>query len=98
VALKTLLTFINTLLTKIDHAVRTVIVGDFNVDTRNQREMQRLCRHLPGYTQLVKVPTTDRGSSIDLVFDNYTGQAAMVSVHDCFYSDHDVQMAVLHTD
>ena len=42
-----------------------------------------------GFTQLVQSPTTDRGTIIDHVYYNRTGNDVIVQVHDTYYSDHD---------
>ena len=70
--------------------VPTIVLGDFNVNLLQST----ISSHLPefmlsqGFTQLVKVPTTDSGSLLDHIYSNQS-DTGIVDVVDTYYSDHD---------
>ena len=43
-----------------------------------------------GYDQLIKTPTTDRGTLIDHIYCNSNSGNIVTEVADCYYSDHDI--------
>ena len=83
------------LLTQVIHNVSLsslpcVILGDFNEDVLHQTDSRIMSfMSSQGYTQLVNLPTTDRGTLIDHMFDNGLPSDTIVQVQDMYYSDHD---------
>ena len=72
-------------------------MGDFNVDfsrnSTNQKRLQSLTSQM-GFRQLITKPTTDFGTTIDLLFSN-TINELQTGVIETFYSDHKIiRMAV----
>ena len=68
----------------------TVILGDFNHDVLNEPNssiISLLSNY--GFTQLVKAPTTAKGTLIDHVYYNKPTSDIIVEVNDTYYSDHD---------
>ena len=68
-----------------------ILLGDFNEDILHQTNsiiVSFMSSH--GYTQLVKSPTTARGTLIDRVYcNNSLPDKTIVQVQDTYYSDHD---------
>ena len=67
-------------------------MGDFNIDLLSHNHDRRLSNLMStnGFAQLVKTPTTDRGTLIDHVYCNSSLQDILIEVDDCYYSDHDI--------
>ncbi len=69
----------------------TIILGDFNENLAGTSS-SRLLHFMSsmGFSQLVKVPTTDSGSLLDHIYYNRpTINDSVVDVVDTYYSDHD---------
>lgn len=86
-----------TLFNHIDCSIPTVVMGDFNEDistycyTNVDASQTQLLRWMleNGFHQIVRTPTTDRGTLIDHVY--YSGPFdILVEIQDTYYSDHDV--------
>jgi endonuclease/exonuclease/phosphatase family metal-dependent hydrolase len=78
--------------------VPTIIVGDFNHDLLSTPTSSRLLQLLSrGFSQLIKVPTTDSGSLLDHIYYNTASQDAHIDVVDTYYSDHDAAYIFLIT-
>ena len=73
-------------------ALPTIVMGDFNIDLLSHNHDRRLLNLMStnGFAQLVKTPTTDRGTLIDHVYCNSCLQDILIEVDDCYYSDHDI--------
>ena len=73
-------------------AIPTIVMGDFNIDLLSRNHDRRLLNLMStnGFAQLVKTPTTDRGTLIDHVYCNSSLQDILIEVDDCYYSDHDI--------
>ena len=73
-------------------ALPTIVMGDFNIDLSSHNHDRRLSNLMStnGFAQLVKTPTTDRGTLIDHVYCNSSLQDILIEVDDCYYSDHDI--------
>ena len=69
----------------------TVILGDFNDNLFPSTSSSVLLQFMSslGFTQLVKVPTTDSGSLLDHVYYNQPCARCVVDVLDTYFSDHD---------
>ena len=68
----------------------TVILGDFNHDVLSQPNSSIISLMSNyGFTQLVKAPTTAKGTLIDHVYYNRPTSDIIVEVCDTYYSDHD---------
>ena len=79
-------------LSRIPHQeMPTVVLGDFNEDLLQTATSSRLLRLMSskGFSQLVKLPTTDSGSLLDHIYYNGTATSTFVDVVDIYYSDHD---------
>ena len=90
--LATFLTLLNDYLSRIPHQhMPTVVLGDFNEDVLSTTSSSRLLRLMSskGFSQLVKVPTTDSGSLLDHIYYNGIATGTVVDVVDIYYSDHD---------
>ena len=72
------------------HTLPTVILGDFNENLLPYTSSSRLLQFMSskGFSQLVKVATTDSGSMLDHIYYNQPC-AGVVEVIDTYYSDHD---------
>ena len=89
--LATFLTLLNDYLSRIPHQhMPTVVLGDFN-NVLSITSSSRLLRLMSskGFSQLVKVPTTDPGSLLDHIYYNGIATGTVVDVIDIYYSDHD---------
>ena len=86
----------NTITALLNHlalvALPTIVMGDFNIDLSSDNYNRRLSNLMStnGFAQLLKTPTTDRGTLIDHVFCNSSLQDILIEVNDCYYSDHDI--------
>jgi DNA replication protein DnaC len=90
--LATFLPLLNDYLSRIPHQdMPTVVLGDFNEDLLSTASSSRLLTMMSskGFSQLVKVPTTDSGSLLDHIYYNGTPTSTAVNVVDIYYSDHD---------
>jgi len=67
----------------------TVVLGDFNddVSTASSSHLLRMMSS-KGFSQLVKVPTTDSGSLLDHIYYTGTTTNVFIDVVDTYYSDH----------
>ena len=70
--------------------IPSIVLGDFNEDllTIPDSRLLHLMSHY-GFSQLVRTPTTDRGTLIDHVYYNRPSNHIRVQVQDTYYSDHD---------
>ena len=75
-----------------------VILGDFNdvLHQTDSRIVTFMSSH--GYTQLVNLPTTARGTLIDHIFYNGLPGNTIVQVQDTYYSDHATVYCSIPTD
>ena len=94
IPLQTLTDLLSRVLNRIStSSLPTIILGDFNEDVLHHTEsdsriMNFMSRH--GYTQIVNLPTTNKGTLIDHVYCNASlNNNTIVQVHDTYYSDHD---------
>ena len=90
--LATFLSLLHDYLNHIQHqTIPTVILGDFNENLLPCTSSSRLLQFMfsRGFSQLVKVPTTDSGSLLDHIYCNGTATDILVDVVDTYYSDHD---------
>ena len=91
VPLQTLITTLSTIINHVSiYRLPCIILGDFNEDILQQlngRIVTFMSNH--GYTQLVTLPTTARGTLIDHVYYNGSPGNITVQVQDTYYSDHD---------
>ena len=76
---------------RLPRVVPTVILGDFNEDMLSTPSSSHTLQLMSskGFTQLVKVSTTDSGSLLDHIYYNGNAADAVVDVIDTYYSDHD---------
>ncbi|XP_019848907.1 PREDICTED: uncharacterized protein LOC109580300 [Amphimedon queenslandica] len=72
-------------------ALARAIIGDFNEDLLANNP-NRLLSFLTdnNFKQMVKTPTTDRGTLIDHVYVNSLLSDVVCTVIDCYYCDHDI--------
>jgi len=87
----TFLPLLDNYLSRIPHqTMPTVVLGDFNDDVSTVSSSQLLrMMSSKGFSQLVKVPTTDSGSSLDHIYYTGTTTNVFIDVVDTYYSDHD---------
>ena len=76
----------NELVEHVDPQNPLVIMGDFNIDV-SQKEcgLEKFIAEKFHCYQLMHEPTTDQGSTLDLVFTNCTGSVGTVET---YWSDH----------
>lgn len=89
--METFLPLLDNYLSRIPHqTMPTIVLGDFNddVSTASSSQLLRMMSS-KGFSQLVKVPTTDSGSSIDHIYYTGTTTNVFTDVVDTYYSDHD---------
>ena len=69
----------------------TIILGDFNDNLLATSGSSRLLQLMSsaGFSQLVRVPTTDSGSLLDHIYYNGNVEDTFIDVIDTYYSDHD---------
>jgi hypothetical protein len=72
-----------------------VVLGDFNVDWASSSTakvtLERLLVHELGYKQLINKPTTDYGSTLDLIFTKTRSRKQILSgTREVYYSDHKI--------
>lgn len=85
--METFLPLLDNYLSRIPH--QTIVLGDFNdVSTASSSQLLRMMSS-KGFSQLVKVPTTDSGSSLDHIYYTGTTTNVFIDVVDTYYSDHD---------
>ena len=78
--------FEKVLIPRIDKMKPLVIIGDFNVSvTQSMNRIQEYMLRKLNCSQLNHKPTTDYGSTIDLVFTNCAGE---VGTEEAYWSDH----------
>ena len=90
--LSTFLPLLDDYLSRISHQeIPTVVLGDFNEDLLSTACSSRVVTLMTskGFSQLVKLPTTDSGSLLDHIYYNRTATSTFVDVVDTYYSDHD---------
>ena len=90
--LSTFLPLLDDYLSRISHQeIPTVVLGDFNEDLLSTACSSRVVTLMTskGFSQLVKLPTTDSGSLLDHIYYNPTATSTFVDVVDTYYSDHD---------
>ena len=93
VGIKDLCKALSSIHTKHLHAQTAVVLGDFNVDwmssSTDKITLQKLLVHELGYKQVIDGPTTDYGSTLDLVFIKDTSTKPIFSgIREVYYSDH----------
>ena len=96
--LATFLPLLDDYLSRLPHqGMLTVVLGDFNEDLLPTGSSSRLLRLVSskGFSQLVKVPTTDSCSLLDHIYYNGTAAGTFVDVVDTYYSDHDATFVSL---
>ena len=69
----------------------TIILGDFNDNLLSTSGSSRLLQLMSsaGFSQLVRVPTTDSGSLLNHIYYNGNTEDTFIDVIDTYYSDHD---------
>ena len=96
VSVEYLITVLINMFNNIDSTLPTLLMGDFNEDmseySAQSAQIVRLLRFMSdnGYDQLIKTPTTDRGTLIDHIYCNSNSGNIVTEVTDCYYSDHDI--------
>lgn len=91
VPLETLMSLLSRVINHVKASnIPCVILGDFNEDILHHTD-SRIASFMSnhGYTQLVHLPTTDRGILIDHVYYDSLPGNIIVQVQDTYYSDHD---------
>ena len=90
--LSTFLPLLDDYLSRIPHQeIPTVVLGDFNEDLLSTAHSSRVVTLMTskGFSQLVKLPTTDSGSLLDHIYYNHIATSTFIDVVDTYYSDHD---------
>lgn len=96
VPLRDLLQAMIDLLNSIDCFLPTIIIGDINEDVLDDTSNVFVTfMNENSYEQMVKSPTTDRGSLIDHVYCNNILGNIITNVSDCYYSDHDIVLCTV---
>ncbi len=78
------------------HHSQAVIMGDFNIDYQNSPSQQTKLMNATsqlGYHQLIHEPTTDLGSTLDLIFTNIDN--VLAGVLEVYFSDHKMIWAAM---
>ena len=72
----------------VDQNCPVVILGDFNVDFQKSKEPRDV--NIPGRTlkQLIEVPTTNYGSTLDNIYTDLSRDAFSYGVFESYFSDH----------
>ena len=72
-----------------------ILIGDFNLDAANRANKVFCDTMTTKYdcNQYVIQPTTDNGTTIDLIFSNYPHQNTFTI--DCYWSDHNLLCTVV---
>ena len=96
IPLRNLIQAMMDLLNSIDFSLPTVIIGDINEDLLDDTANVFLTfMNENSYHQVVRNPTTDRGSMIDHVYCNNILGNIFTKVNDCYYSDHDIVLCTI---
>ena len=70
----------------IDSNKSLVIMGDFNIDVSKKRSgLEQFMAETFSCQQMIHEPTTDHGSTLDLIFSNCTGNYGTIET---YWSDH----------
>ena len=85
------LTLFSNYLTMLPQIMPIIILGDFNEDLLSTGSSSRLLALMSSrrFLQLVKLPTIDSGSLLDIYYNGTIVDTSFVDVVDTYYSDHD---------
>ena len=73
-----------------------VIMGDFNTDWYEQSTRELMSQLLPGFIQIVSVPTTDYSSTLDHVYTNIPAASVDCFVNEAYFTDHKPVICIIH--